>query len=300
VTNCTVAGLTGTIPAGQTVTVNGECSGTTLNLGTSSNTAAVVNDGTLVLNAPAGGSDGSPRQPTAEPSRQREGATVNVTGGELAQTNGTTTSNAGTVNIGAGATWLVQGGAFTNKGTLAPKVAGAKSLGTMNLTVGGKFAAGGTLTPSLVSGYKPKTGTEFPFITYNGGSVSGTFGSVAGGFAADYKKETAGPAYVGLIYGRSTTTTSATKLTFKIACPASAKSYKRYSASATVTEKLKGKTKSVTVGSKSGRPKPGKSATVTLKLNGTGTKLLKQTHNLKVLLTIKSGGKVVTAVTLTA
>jgi hypothetical protein len=51
-----------------------------------------------------------------------------------------------------------------------------------------------------------------------------------------------------------------------------------------------------------GQPKPGKSATVTLKLNGTGTKLLKQTHKLKVHLTIKSGGKVITkkAVTLTA
>jgi hypothetical protein len=323
VTNCTVAGLTGTIPAGQTVTVNGECSGTTLNLGTSSDTATVVNDGTLVLNAPAGGSDGilqgseldnhgtldstvAGPLPLAnqllDPLVNEKGATVNVTGGELAQTNGTTTANAGTVNIGAGATWLVQGGAFTNKGTLSPKVGGTKSLGTVNLTVGSKFTAGGKLAPDLISGYKPKAGTEFPFITYNGGSVSRTFASVTGGFAADYKKETASPAYVGLIYGRGAAATAATKLTVKVRCPASAKHCESYSASVTVTEKLRGKTKSVTVGSKSGKLKVGKSATVTLKLNGTGAKLLKQTHKLKVFLIVKSGGKVIAkkTVTLTA
>jgi hypothetical protein len=36
----------------------------------------------------------------------------------------------------------------------------------------------------------------------NGGSVSGKFASVTGGFSADYSKETASPPYFGMIYRR--------------------------------------------------------------------------------------------------
>jgi hypothetical protein len=145
VTDCSDANLTGTVPAGQTIIVLGGCSGTTLNLGTSSDTAPVVNDGTIDLEAPAGGSDGiiqgselenhgtlnsTVSAPTlANPllvALVNEAAgTVNLTGGGLEQTTGSTTSNAGTVSTGPGATWLVQGGAFTNTGKLALRIAGA-------------------------------------------------------------------------------------------------------------------------------------------------------------------------------
>ena len=343
ITDCSNAGLTGTVPAGQTITVNGSCSGTTLNLGTSSDTAPVVNDGTINLEAPAGGGDaiiqGSELEnhgtlnstvggalPLANqllvPLVNEPGGTVNLTGGELQQTTGSTTSNAGTVNIGPGATWLVQGGAFTNTGTLAPQIASTSSVGTVNLTVGSKLTAGGTLAPTLTSGYTPAKGTEFPIITMNGGSPTGTFGSVTNGFTADYSKETASPGYLGVIYGGAAVAPAVSKIragageaTFKVSCPASAGSCERYTATATVTEKVKGKkivamaasakkktatkTKVVTVASHSGSLQPGKSATVTLKLNATGRALLKRFHKLKVRIVVKVGGKIISSATVT-
>jgi len=344
ITDCSNAGLTGTVPAGQTITVNGSCSGTTLNLGTSSDPAPVVNDGTIDLEAPAGGGDAiiqgselenhgtlnstvSGALPLANqllvPLVNESGGTVNLTGGELQQTTGSTTSNAGTVNIGPGATWLVQGGAFTNTGTLAPQIASTSSVGTVNLTVGSKFTAGGTLAPTLTSGYTPAKGTEFPIITMNGGSPTGTFASVTNGFKADYSKETASTPYLGVIYGGGTAAPAVSKVdggkgkaTFKLSCPASVGSCGTYRATGTITEHLKGKkivavtanahakkskptTKVVTVGSKSGSLTAGKSATVTLTLNKTGTSLLKRFHKLKVHVVIKSGGKVISSKTVT-
>ena len=351
VTNCAAANLTGTIPANQTVSVLGGCSGTTLNLGTSGDTAAVVNDGTLSLDAPANGSDGilqgseldnhgtlnstvGGSLPLANqllaPLVNEAGATVNLSGGELEQTAGTATSNAGTVNIAAGSTWLVQGGSFTNIGTLAPQISSATSVGTVNLTVSSKFTAGGTLAPAL-AGYAPAAGTEFPVITLNGGSVSGTFASVTGGFSADYAKESASSPYVGVIYGAtpsagqtSTATASAAsvgrvsggarKVTLKVSCPAGASSCASFAATATVTEHLQGKriravaagakkrkakTKVVTVASGGGSVTPGSSRTVTLTLNATGSALLARFHKLKVLVVVRSGGKVLDSTTVT-
>jgi hypothetical protein len=228
VTNCAGADLTGTIPAGQTVSVIGGCSGTTLTLGAGNNPPAVVNDGTLILDAPAtNGSDaiiqgaGLDNRGTLDstvanttlanqllvPLVNEAGALVNLTGGTLEQTAGTATSNAGTVDIAPGSLWLVQAGSFTNTGTLAPQIASATSLGQVNLTVGSKFNAGGTLAPSLASGYVPATGTEFTEVEMNGGGVTGTFASVTGGFSADYSKETASPPYVGMIYASTPTPT---------------------------------------------------------------------------------------------
>jgi hypothetical protein len=126
-------------------------------------------------------------------------ATVTVTGGELAQSAGTTTSNAGTVNLAPGGLWLVQGGTFTNTGTLVPQIASSGSLGQFSVTVQGTFGAGGTLSPSLTSGDAPATGTEVPFVTLNGGRFSGTFGWVTGGFTPDDGAETTSPAFMGLV-----------------------------------------------------------------------------------------------------
>jgi hypothetical protein len=324
-TNCTTAGLLGTIPVGQTITVDGGCSGTTLYIGPSS-TTPVANHGTIILNAPAGGSDGilagdveldnygtidsnvGGAQPLLNqlllPLVNESGGTVNLTGGELAQTTGSTTTNGGTVNIGPGSTWLVQGGAFTNTGTLGLQVAGASSLGTLNLTVGGKFNAGGTLAPTLVSGYQPAAGTEFPIVTENGGSPTGSFASVTGGFSADYSKETATPGYVGIVYGGAATSGTTTvrpsvkklsggagKLTLKLSCAKGAKSSCAYSFVGTV-----GKTK---VASGHGTVKPGKTVTLALKLNKAGKALLNKRHRLRVKVLVTAGGKTLKSATVT-
>lgn len=333
-TNCTTAGVLGTIPAGQTITVNGGCSGTTLYMGPSS-TTPIANHGTIILNAPAGGSDGilagdveldnygtidsnvGGAQPLLNqlllPLVNEAGGTVNLTDGELAQTTGSTTTNAGTVNIGPGATWLVQGGAFTNNGTLGLQIAGATSLGTLNLTVGSKFNAGGTLAPTLVSGYQPAAGTEFPIITENGGSVVGSFASVTGSFSADYSKESASPGYLGAIYsgaanaggsaGTTTTTTGpvrpsvqklsggAGKLTLKLSCAKSATAGCAYALTGTV-----GKRK---VLSGHGTVKAGKSVTLTVKLNKAGLALLKKRHRLRVKVLVTARGKTLKSATVT-
>jgi hypothetical protein len=322
VTDCASAGVTGTIPAGQTVSVLGGCSGTSLYLG-GPNAATVVNDGTLALDAPtANGADAilqggeldnhgtldsmvaaaTSANQLLTPLVNESDATVNLTGGRLVQTAGTATSNAGTVNIGAGALWLVQGGSFTNAGTLAPQISGGTSLGQLNLTVGGKFTAGGTLTPTLTPGYSPAKGTEFPFITLNGGSVSGRFASETGGFSADYSKEAAASnPYVGLIYGVSTKTVrrptagrlsgGIEKLVLKLSCAKSAKSCDRYTVLATAKKK--------TIFSASGTVKSGKSVTRTLKLTRTGKALLRRLHTLRVRVLVRAGGKTVESRTVT-
>lgn len=221
ITNCTTTGLIGTVPVNQTITVLGGCSGTTLYLGSSTSKAPVVNHGTIVLDAPAGGSDGiiagaelvnhgtldakvggAPRlaNQLLVPLVNESGATINLSGGELEQTTGSATTNAGTVNVAAGATWLVQGGSFTNRGTLALQIVSRTKFGAVNLTVGSKFNAGGRLAPRLASGYKPATKTEFPMIMMNGGSPHGAFAAVTGGFRVDYAKETAKTPYLGVIY----------------------------------------------------------------------------------------------------
>ncbi len=221
ITNCATTGLIGAVPVNQTITVLGGCSGTTLYLGGSTSKAPVVNHGTIVLDAPAGGSDaiiagaelvnhgtldanvGAARSLANQllvPLANESSATVNLSGGELEQTTGSATTNAGTVNVVAGATWLVQSGSFTNRGTLALQIVGRTKFGSLNLTAGGKFNAGGKLAVRLASGYKPAAKTEFPIVAMNGGSPHGTFATVTGGFRADYAKETAKTPYLGVIY----------------------------------------------------------------------------------------------------
>jgi hypothetical protein len=334
---CGGGDLIGTVPQGQTVTVQGttqNCSGnqgqqSAMSLGTGSNPPPVVNHGTIVLNASgtgktSGGSaqvdgvaeldnygtfDATITDPSFSttlsiPLVNETGGTVNVTGGELYQTNGTPTTNNGTVNVGPGATWLVQGGSFTNSGTLGLQVASATSFGNFNLTVSSKFNAGGTLSPTLVSGYQPAKGAEFPIVTMNGGSPSGQFGSVAGGFSADYSKETATPGYLGMVYGGAAAATPTTtvvkpsvkkisggagKLILKLSCAKGAKSSCSYTVTGTV-----GKTK---VASGHGTIKPGKSVTLTLKLNKAGRALLNRRHRLRVKVLVSTGGKTLKSAT---
>ncbi len=322
--------VTGTIPQGQTVMVQGataNCSGnqgqqSAMTLGTGSNPPPVVNRGTIVLNASGSGntSGGSAQVDGAEldnygtvdasvsdpsytttilsPLVNETGGTVNLTGGKLYQTAGTPTTNQGTVNVGPGSDWIVQGGSFTNAGTLGIGIAGASDYGVFTMTAGGVFKAGGTLAPTL-SGYSPTTGTEFQLFQI--GSFSGTFGTVTGGFRADYSKQTASPAYVGVIYGSASSAAGkqpkiskvsggAAKIMVKVSCA---------KGKACVRLTILGTAKKLTVARGGGTAKPGKSTTITVELNKNGTRLLKRYGTLKVRMTIKAGGKTIRSASVT-
>jgi hypothetical protein len=321
---CGGGSVTGTIPQGQTITVQGatqNCSGNTgqtsaMTLGSTAS-PTVTNHGTIVLSASGSGnttggsaqitggtldnfgtlnatvSDTNYTTAVLSPLINEKGATVNLTGGKLYQSAGTATTNKGTVNVGPGGFWQVQGGSFNNSGTLALKIASKKSYGVFNLTAGGAFKAGGTLAPTL-SGYKPATGTELPLFTLNGGPFSGTFKTVSNGFRGDYSKETKTPASVDVIYGaaKQSKVTKVSggsgKVTVKLSC---AKGKGCATDSITVTD---GKTK---VASGSATVKAGKSATATVKLNAAGRKLIKKKTKVKVV--VKAAGKTLKTATVT-
>lgn len=233
------ATITGTIPAGQTVTVQGEPynSGgeTYYSSAMSLGGAALVNDGTLVLDADGTGSTSGGAVSLTDGSIQNNGTinaevqdpswavhlqaglanshagTVNVTGGQLIQDSGTATTNDGVVTLGPGAVYLLEeGSSFVNAsdGTLSPQLASASSIGTFQLSGPccngpGTFTAGGTLMADLTGGFLPTANQEFQLFALTGGKFTGTFATVGNGFTADYANEVASPAFVGAIY-RST------------------------------------------------------------------------------------------------
>ena len=226
--------LTGTIPAGQTVTVRGEpfSSGgeTSYSTTLSGGAKELVNDGTLVLNptgsGEAGGvvnveagsihNNGLIKDETETASRVTQlldsltngpSGKLEVDGGIFQGNNGSVTTNEGLVTIAPGAVYQLQEAAsFVNVGTLSPAIAGAASFGAIQLTGPccsgpGKFTAGGTLAPALVGGFAPATGQEFDLFELDGGKFEGTFGALANGFTADYAHEASEPAFVGVLYG---------------------------------------------------------------------------------------------------
>jgi len=232
------AKVTGTIPAGQKITVVGEAytsdgdayNGTTLSL----DGGTVVNDGTLVLDAQGSGTktggpaivnDGSIRNDgtiVAEVTDQSwtvqyqaglantHAGTLKVTGGTFNDDGGGAVANDGTVEIGPRALYLMQeGAAFTNEadGTIVPQIASTKSLGQFQLTSPccsgpGRFVAGGSLLPELV-GPAPTANTVLQLFLLSGGSFKGTFARLGKRFTADYSHESASPAFVGAIYDDS-------------------------------------------------------------------------------------------------
>lgn len=240
--------VTGTIPAGQTVTVRGEPfdSGgetyysTTLSLGAKQ----LVNDGALVLEAPGSGESSGGSVFLTDGSIQNNGkilaqvedpswadhleagltngpaGTVEAQGGSLEQTAGTSTTNEGVLTVGPSALYLLQeGSSFVNEsdGTLSPQIAGPTSVGTFQMSGPccngpGTFTAGGTLLPVLLGGFVPAANQEFHVFLLNGGTLTGTFAAVGNGFSADYSHQTSESAYVGVVYhaSGSTTTTTAT------------------------------------------------------------------------------------------
>ncbi len=236
--------VTGTIPAGQTVTVRGEpfnyqgenFYSTTLSDGGKE----LVNDGTLVLDPTGSGevsgggvnveagsihNNGLIDDETETATRVTqllEGLTngpagrLEIGGGVFQANNGAATTNEGLVTIAPGAVFQLQeAAAFVNEpgGTLSPEIAGSSGFGAVQLTGPccsgpGKFTAGGTLAPVLLGGFVPVAGQEFDVFGLDGGKFEGTFPGVGNGFSADYSHEEAGPAFVGVIYGPSTAGTA--------------------------------------------------------------------------------------------
>jgi len=230
--------LSGTIPAGQTVTVQGEVfnsggedyNSTGLALNANNNTAPVTNNGTLVLDAPGSGSASGGNTYLTNGTLDNNGTfvsqvedtnwsntlqanIVNGASGNIDLNSGTMTSNGGlTTNNGVatvapGALWsLNEAGTLTNAGQLVPEIASANSYGAFQVTGPccsgpGTITAGGTIAPKLVNGFTPAVGEEFPIVALDGGSFTGTFATIGSGFTADYTKETASTPYVGVVYG---------------------------------------------------------------------------------------------------
>ncbi len=237
--NWIAAKISGTIPAGQKITVVGEAynsngdayNGTTLGL----DGGTVVNDGSIVLVAQGSGNKSGGPAMVADGSILNNGTIaaevqdpswtvqyqaglanthagmLTVTGGTFNDDGGSPVTNDGTVKIGPGALYLLDAAsAFTNNkdGTIVPQIASAKSLGQFQLTNpccggAGKFTAGGSLLPALVGGHVPAANTEFQLFLLSGGTFKGTFARLGKGFTADYSNESASPAFVGLVYDRS-------------------------------------------------------------------------------------------------
>jgi hypothetical protein len=360
--NYGTGGLSGTIPAGQTVTVQGEVfsaggenyNSTSLALTANASTAPVTNDGTLVLDAPGSGSTSGGSTYLTNGTLDNNGTftsqvedskwanilqagIVNASSGKidlnsgLLNSSGTLTiANSGTATVAPGAVWqLEEGATFVNEasGTIVPEIASSTSYGSFALISpccngSGAFTAGGTLAPELVGGFTPAAKEEFPIISL-GGTFTGKFASVGSGFGADYTKETASPAYVGVVYGGSAAATptlsvgkvsaSGTKLSVKLSCGTGAAcsgvkidgtvtehlkrgKVKAVTASAHVAAKKKATTKVVVVASASAALAAGASKTITIRLNATGRKLLTRFHKLTVLTTVRIGSKTVRSV----
>jgi hypothetical protein len=352
--------LSGTIPAGQTVTVQGEVfnsggedyNSTGLGLNANSNTAPVTNNGTLVLDAPGSGSTSGGNAYLTNGTLDNNGTFVsqvedsnwsntlqanilNGSSGNIDLNSGTLTSNGytitnnGVATVAPGALWSFnEGGTLANAGTLVPEIASATSFGSFQVTGPccngpGTITAGGTVAPKLMSGFTPPVGQEFPIVALDGGTFTSTFATVGSGFSADYTKETASPAYVGLVYGGVASAAkpalsvgkvsgSGGKLSVKLGCGKSA-ACKSVRIVGTVKEHLKrGKVKAVTasahaakkvttkvvvVASASKTLSAGATKTVSIKLNATGRKLLARFHKLTVHLTVRIGGKTVKSLT---
>lgn len=235
--------LAGTIPAGQTVTVEADSYGSNAYLNTFQlDGPQVVNQGTILLHIPNVSADnqtairmtggqltnqGTVKAVADVPNLVNEldvsvanahGANLTVASGTLMATNGQTFTNDGMINIAPAAQleetanqFLTGPETFTNAsdGTIAPQIAGASSFGTLQLGPDSTVHLAGTVSPTLVGGYAPAahaTFAAFPISSGQTPKISGTFGAVSGGFVADYSHESAGSPYIGLVYGSAGST----------------------------------------------------------------------------------------------
>ena len=190
----------------------------------------MVNDGTLVLDAPGTGSVERRRHLPDRVVRSTNNGTlitqvedsnwsntlqasvtnasagnIDVNSGTLTSNGSVTTTNSGTVTVAPGALWALDEGAVLLNaagGTVVPEIASAASYGSFQVTSPccngpGSITAGGTLAPKLVGGFTPAPGQEFKVFLLNGGKFTGTFAALGAPFIADYANETAASAYVG-------------------------------------------------------------------------------------------------------
>ncbi len=242
--------LAGTIPPGQTVTVEADLYNTNTYLNELTLAGNVTNQGTFVVHTPNVSTDtntgvrllGSQlvNQGIVDlaseaphlineldiPVTNQHGGSINVQSGTTWFTGGQVVTNDGTLAIAPGANAAVNSNQFlTGKetfvnaadGTIAPQLAGGAT-GTLTFGHYAVITLGGTAAPQLVGGYAPALGTEvqaFPIIT-DGVTINGTFAGVANGFTADYSHATGdSPNYIGLVYGGQAATpppkTGATK-----------------------------------------------------------------------------------------
>ena len=182
--------MSGTIPAGQTVTVDGSTTNTDLTLtGTS-----VTDDGTLALDPNSGYAilSGSPLTVAAGaslgtsgtsntaylrvPVTNQAGGTVTIGAADTRQDSNTATSNAGTFQVANGGHLTLSGSStLTGAGTLGVTVNGTSGTGGIS-GPGITLASGSTLAAATVG--TPTVGTVFTPI---GGPVTGTFTTLSFG-----------------------------------------------------------------------------------------------------------------------
>jgi len=182
--------MSGTIPAGQTVTVDGSTTNTDLTLtGTS-----VTDDGTLALDPNSGYAilSGSPLTLAAGaslgtsgtsntaylrvPVTNQAGGTVTIGAADTRQDSNTATSNAGTFQVANGGHLTLSGSStLTGAGTLGVTVNGTSGTGGIS-GPGITLASGSTLAVATVG--TPTVGTVFTPI---GGPVTGTFTTLSFG-----------------------------------------------------------------------------------------------------------------------
>jgi hypothetical protein len=263
--------LSGTIPAGQTVTLDAGSTGNG-NDGLALD-GTVTNNGTLALDAgtsaagnpevdsgPSGGKlvnnatvdliDSSATQSDlmrADLTNDASGV-IAVQSGTTYYDGGNTLLNAGILLIAPAAQFIQKAGTATNSGTLSPQIASGTDFGTYDL-YGGTFNAGGALRPVLVGGYVPTAGQEFDVLNIgNTDTYTGKFSTGGNGFTPDATHASTEPGYVGAVYLASAKGTVHAekviakdgKLSVKISCPAH-DTCLGYTETVTVTEHLKGK-----------------------------------------------------------
>jgi fibronectin-binding autotransporter adhesin len=162
------ASLSGTVPVGQTVTVDGTFTSVVLTL---TGTSVTVNGGMVLAPATNGYAllSGSPVTVASGASLSDSGSS-NIAYLRTSVTN----QSGGTVNLGAATTLQDQGTATTNDGTFT-----VPSGGTYSVTSGSGFTNAGTLT---VSGVMAENSGTF---TQTSGSIAGHPVIITGGTVAD-------------------------------------------------------------------------------------------------------------------
>jgi hypothetical protein len=263
--------LSGTIPAGQTVTLDAGSTGDG-NDGLAID-GTVTNDGTLIMDAPAGATGNPELDPGPSGGTFVNNGAINLLDSIASQSNllrtdltndasgvidvqsgttyydgGNTLLNQGTLLIAPAAQFIQKAGTATNSGTLSPQIASGTDFGTYDL-YGGTFNAGGALSPVLVGGYVPAADQEFDVLNIgNTDTYTGKFSTGGNGFTPDATHASPEPGYVGAVYLASAKGTVHAgrviakdgKLSVKLSCPAH-DSCLGYTETATITEHLKGK-----------------------------------------------------------